>query len=1389
VWCAGPLQVRIVLAYMFASWGAIGLAAAPRPLGPPKVLLHVPFDGTTEAAFSVTGRLKASYLHAAYRPGVKAQGAELGSDRFPSGIVLPCRGLLDKARGSIELWYMPLWDPANPTQQSTTRTLATDEKPSGAAGHFWLVAERGSIIFGLQAQQAASVSAPVRRWRPETWHHIVAAWDADSGIKLFLDGERVAEQEANWVLPQSELLYVGADRSGGFRADGLFDELRLYDRALTPTEAELAFIHNLKADNAPAREEAAEPRRPEPKPPRLTFHASFDNVLEAQTAAGSARPVAAEGARFAKGVLGQALVAGSGLNLAYAFERNVSRDSGALSLWAASLPERRLWRGVLLSDDLFAADPQRVSPGSLALWLDREGENRGIFSLWPLAFSQPLPRWDERDWFHFAASWRRGEQAVFYVNGREVGRAGGPQATWGTGLPKRLHVGSLAGRIAAGALLDDLRFYDAPLPREQVQKQAFQFLLPFVLQLGRTLYERGAAAELLARFYNPLDEKAAFRLTVRVLSPAGTEVARAEAPLEAPPRDWARLRIPLPAEGLAAEGLYEVVTACEGRLSCPRAFFLVVAPEPEPAGAEAAPKLELVETIECAKRLTRDAFCESGGARLVRIGTGADAYVEAGAYPDARFAFRFAVANPGVPHVAVVTYPADRVRSAEIIMTSRRYPSSRDVATGYFVDQADALDQRMVELPIYFWPRERDNALIFRTLSAGQPAACARVVVRQFPGRLPPASAEAPKDGGRTFGVHWDDPAVPLQFGAPGQRPHEVYESFRRLTDYMLFTGQRLLCYPVVWHAGLLYPSESEEFRLGAGAEAHPADWLEYLLHLCERRGIQFLPEIIFDDTVALSNAFGAQTFEEVAAGAPTARMVAWDDTLARGGPGELPKYNPLHPAVRASLLDRVTDIVERYGKSPALLGVSVHLGAGQSTWFGSIQCGYDDATVADFVKEEKFELPEGKSGPTRFSERARWILANKLDQWVAFRCRKLRAVYGDLASRVESKRPGLKLFLTVGLPDSMSWNPLLNLTTLANRQLSLDALCREAGLDPALYRDRPANLILRRATFPNDDRSLAYRFMGMGPNPHPVLARDLAFLSEGAAPFLAFPRTAVASSNRYFESSVGAVRPLPGLWWPEHPLRASHPTPTGRRFLEPLAHAVAELDCLSLTIGGGTLATAGHEEAIRDFARAFRALPHEPFNTVLGMADPLCLRELLIRDGHFLYLVNRTGSPLDAYAAFSGKDVKLRDFVDQKELALAHAENRQLPVALPADFVSEHALPEDEGPAPRDPNATQPVSGALLHVRLEPYQLRSYRVLTTGARIQYAGATVPDAFRVRLAQRIESAKGLVAHSAAGAEVVAAGRATLDLIARAWRKRELARVEYLLDSYPLARLR
>jgi len=1375
---------RLLVALLVAS----PVAWAGQP--PPKVTLYMSFDGTAEADFSANGIKKFPYVRVAYRPGVKAQGAELGSEEFPCGLVIPAEGIFEKRDASIEFWFMPLWNPADPLEQEKTRILLNDDTPAGQPGQFWIGTRGGRLFAALRGQNLEVVSAQIASWKPQTWHHVVVTLDSGRGIALYLDGERAARRGMRWVLPPSGRLYLGANQLGSQRAEGLFDELRIYDRALSPTEVELAFIHNLKFERAPVVKPRGPQLPPVPEAPKLTFHATYDNIVEAQTARGNPRPVVAEGVTFAPGILGQALVATSKLKLSYPTAGNLSKEAGAITMWVKPIEGEETWRGILLADDVKDPTSRDLLPGSLGLWLERQRATLLQFTLWPLRFRSPLFAWHRGQWHHLALCWSLGREATVYVNGREAARARRARASWSPKGGERFLVGSWDGLLPANALIDDLELFDAPLSKEQVQERAFRFLFPLVMMVGKSLCERGSEADLPVRFYNTTarEQRLAFQLVVK--DPDQKEVARRKFSLAIAPGKVAEERLALNARQLAKVGMYRVEVLARGRVNLPRGYFLVVEPESARQGSSgsATPRLRFADTqtVEAASALSPDVFCESGGSELVRspIGT----YREAGAYPGARFAYRFSVASPGAPHVAIVTYPADKARSAEIIMTSRRFPSSFDVATGYLLEAHEVKEPRMVELPICFWPRERENALVFRTLEGGKPAACAKITIHRLVGELPEAAVEAPRQQARSFGSYWHDPAVPLEFGATSYRPNEVYESFRRLIDYMEFVGQDTLSYPIAWRQGALYATPREGFRRGLGAERHPPGWLQFLLYLCEKHHISFIPVIFFEESNALSSKYDGDDERSVAAGAPTARMVNWDGSLSRGNPGDPPRYNPVHPDVRQELLARVSEVVRLCSKSSAFKGVALHLDPSSSAWFASIQCGYGDRAIAEFTRDTGIKVPVGQRGPERFAERARWLLSQKRGEWVNWRCRRLRRLYGELASRLEAARADLTLFLDVAFPQATSPHPLLNLTAWGTRAQSLHQLLREAGLDLTLFLERPTNLVVRKVIRPLDATYLRYRHGERGLGLSAPLADDLAYLSEGSQPLFGFPRLGAVCAYQHFESSIGILRPMRGFWWQPHRVRGSHPLPATNRFLKPLTHAVAELDVASVVLGGSSLATMGQEARARRFARAFRSLPAKRFADIPGLTDPVCGRELHDPAGHFFYLVNRMSVPVEAFLGFTRGDVVVRDLVEGRDIRLPRADDAELPAPRPEGFVSEHTLPEAQGPLPEKGKSVR-IQGSLLRVSLEPYEMRSYRAMTKGTRIHYAATLTPAAYRLRLLQRVENARSLVDHSTAEPDAIERARATLELIRRAWEKGELARVEALLESYPLARLK
>jgi hypothetical protein len=232
----------------------------------------------------------------------------------------------------------------------------------------------------------------------------------------------------------------------------------------------------------------------------------------------------------------------------------------------------------------------------------------------------------------------------------------------------------------------------------------------------------------------------------------------------------------------------------------------------------------------------------------------------------------------------------------------------------------------------------------------------------------------------------------------------------------------------------------------------------------------------------------------------------------------------------------------------------------------------------------------------------------------------------------------------------------------------------------------------------------------------------------------------------------------------------------------------VAALDATDLTAGHSTLVTSGHEPDVHLFARAFRALPAQPFEDIPGLSDPACGRQLRTADAHFVYFVNRTRSPVDLAVGFAGQGVRLLDLATLQPVDLPTAQGKPLPAAMPKGFVSEHTLPAEPGPLP-DLRKTQSVSGPLLARTLAPYELVSYRVLGGPSSITYASARVSAKTRLALGQRVTLARQLVARARGDKALIDAARRTLALIDRAWKKHEIRRVELLLDSTPLARLR
>lgn len=389
------------------------------------------------------------------------------------------------------------------------------------------------------------------------------------------------------------------------------------------------------------------------------------------------------------------------------------------------------------------------------------------------------------------------------------------------------------------------------------------------------------------------------------------------------------------------------------------------------------------------------------------------------------------------------------------------------------------------------------------------------------------------------------------------------------------------------------------------------------------------------------------------------------------------PMFNPLHPTVEAAITGFVREIGERYGKYRSFKGVSFNMFASAMPWFGSIHSGYDDYTLKLFQEETGIEVPVDPKDPERFSKRYQFLTFVCRPAWIDWRCRKIRALFSRIRQALAAARPDLRVTVTLWdetvIPNTLGSLSGAHQTGARNSNYEL---FREAGIDMALYGDEPG-LELDLAMGNSRDRG------GHGADPTAgvntplaslTMFRDFDYLDQDTlAVSHSHARPGAFMFNCWVEAwgkhiwfkpepgdpnlpqvslmdgkpVDGVVRinseyPKDGFWW-DSQLRITPPFQAGVHFLEPYAHALAELDACRMTRGGLFLDTA-HSQAIRSFARAYQTLSNQKYQTAGTSTDPVAVRKLR-RDGKlFFYLVNREYYPVTVEMELTGNPGTIQD-------------------------------------------------------------------------------------------------------------------------------------------------
>lgn len=456
-------------------------------------------------------------------------------------------------------------------------------------------------------------------------------------------------------------------------------------------------------------------------------------------------------------------------------------------------------------------------------------------------------------------------------------------------------------------------------------------------------------------------------------------------------------------------------------------------------------KKTLICGVDCTAD-NKENYFEVGNTEIVDASCGK--YREASPKALSRFGYRFQLKNAQKPHLMKIWWPDDK-RRFMCVNDGTCY----DLTTGVYTGCRYEPSGEMKVVYNVFWPKWTDESVVFASWGDGEPAAVSRFEVYELED-LHASDVAVTADGFRSFGIQYEDPC-----GAGcSEGAYNTRQWIDRHIEYMEFTAQNRLVYPINWYHGPIFPSRVQPYGKAYTYVAYdrkfyvkstntPDDWVNTLLDRFDEEGLEFVGSMTL---MRLGNLMKIMNMDEnaIKAGVDTVNNINYDNTVqtstndwtveynvksyrsnfensqkgkkAEPAYGEktggfcAPIFNPLHPEVQRQVLEYLDDTAALYAGHPSLKGIAINIWHGTMLWFGSLRTGYDDYTVNLFEKETGIHVPVDPKDPERFAKRYKFLTTRARKAFVDWRCEKIREFICRCRDVLESRRSDLKLFLTV---------------------------------------------------------------------------------------------------------------------------------------------------------------------------------------------------------------------------------------------------------------------------------------------------------------------------------------------------------------------------------------
>jgi len=195
------------------------------------LIAHYPFEGNY-ADLTGNGHDGAPQGSPSFTGGISGQGISIGSGNYVSiadhaELTVPNGGA-----GAISLWFnlnVPLGN------GMTSYNIFSKDIDSGSM-HTFGFANGVPAIEVTGPWPRPDTLGSITSWAAGVWHHVVVSWNA-SGYSLYVDNIlRDTSPSTVSILSSASRIFIGGTAYGGGYLDAVIDEVRIYDRVLTPEE-------------------------------------------------------------------------------------------------------------------------------------------------------------------------------------------------------------------------------------------------------------------------------------------------------------------------------------------------------------------------------------------------------------------------------------------------------------------------------------------------------------------------------------------------------------------------------------------------------------------------------------------------------------------------------------------------------------------------------------------------------------------------------------------------------------------------------------------------------------------------------------------------------------------------------------------------------------------------------------------------------------------------------------------------------------------------------------------------------------------------------------------------------------------------------------------------